>query len=371
MPSNFVRTLRHPVVLAVFPAAALVLLTLSGALVPLQTECPDSALSAPHYSAVANHVLLVSVDGLHPEAIDALGPAGAPNFYRLRNEGAWTNNARTDPDHSVTLPNHVSQLTGRMVGGACGHRWTDNRSPKPNSTIHLNKGFYVNSVFNVLNAFQRRGVLFASKKKFALFPTTYGEGAEGVIDRYVQHANTDTLVSFFTDELVSTRFAFGFLHLRDPDAAGHKFGWSLSADSEYLQAVCRVDRLIGQLLQTIEEDTFLSGQTALIVTADHGGRGKRHRAQNDPHNFTIPFYVWGAGASAADLYSVNLSNRANPGARQVGRRSELQPIRNGDAANLALGLLGLPDVPGSTINRQDTRLAVGKDDSPRFTNATR
>lgn len=321
--------------------------------------CPDTASMAPPRPAVARHVILVSVDGLHSEAVDALGPTGAPNFYRLRNEGAWTNNARTDPDHSVTLPNHVSQLTGRVVEGACGHGWTSNGNPRPGSSIHLANGAYEHSVFDVVHAFGHRGVLFASKSKFRIFPMTYGEGANGAIARYEHDANTDTLVSQLVEELEATRFAFGFLHLRDPDAAGHKFGWESEASSEYLQAVQRVDQHLGRLLSAIDQNPFLQGQTALIVTTDHGGRKKGHGRANDPENNTIPFYVWGVGATGADLYSLNERHRQNPGTHRVGRRSKVQPIRNGDAANLALGLLGLPDVPGSSINRYDERLVVG------------
>ena len=60
--------------------------------------------------------------------------------------------------------------------------------------------------------------------------------------------------------------------------------------------------------------------------------------------------VWGIGvARGTDLYALNPGDRRDPG---VGRPTYagVQPIRNGEVANLVLDLLDLPSVPGSTTN---------------------
>ena len=60
-------------------------------------------------TSVTRHVVLVSIDGLRPDAISAYG---APTLGRLLNEGAYTLAANTIHP-SKTLPSHTSMLTGQ------------------------------------------------------------------------------------------------------------------------------------------------------------------------------------------------------------------------------------------------------------------
>ena len=71
-------------------------------------SAPQPAQPLPQTS-VSQHVLVVSIDGLRPDAIAAYS---APTLQRLIREGSYTLSATTI-DPSTTLPSHTSMLTGQ------------------------------------------------------------------------------------------------------------------------------------------------------------------------------------------------------------------------------------------------------------------
>jgi hypothetical protein len=318
------------------------------------------ACAAPEAAAAQDvtRVIHISVDGLRPDAVEALGPALCPSFHRLMVEGAFTLNARTDCDFTNTLPNHTCQLTGRHVLGPDGHGISFNSDTS--ATIEEIHGSYVAGIFDVVHDNGYETALFTGKGKFDIFdrswdstsgaPDTTGEDdGRDKIDDYLYLWNTPDLVDSFLSLLDSSSSGYFFLHLRDPDSDGHAYGWE---SPEYLQTVVRMDGLLGGVISAVESDPALASSTALIVTADHGGTGTDHSDPYDPDNYTIQFQVWGPSVPAgADIYALNPSNRADPDLSQPVCGDPLPPVRNGEAANVAASLLGLTPVEGSTIGR--------------------
>lgn len=318
-----------------------------------------SQAEQPVWALPSNYVIHVSVDGLGSSYMQTLiNDSRGPNFRRFQLEGAGTLNARNDYDITVTLPNHVTMATSRGIQGTTGHNWTSNSDPSAGQTIHSNKGSYVASVFDVAHDNGLRTGLFAGKSKFSLLDTSYNAtyGAADVtgpdngrdkIDTYGYNSSTQTLLNGFLNTMVSNPYQYSFFHITDPDTTGHSSTWGSAA---YYNTLATVDGYLGQILNTVSSNAVLNGHTTIILTADHGGVGTDHSNAADPLDYTIPFYAWGQNAGAGiDLYSLNLNTRLNPG---TGRPtySGMQPIRNGDAGNLALDLLGLGAIPGSTIN---------------------
>ena len=65
---------------------------------------------------------------------------------------------------------------------------------------------------------------------------------------------------------------FLFIHFDDVDHAGHHFGWK---SPEYFDAVEQIDGLIGQVIEAVDQ-IGIRQHTLLMMTADHGGKGKSH-----------------------------------------------------------------------------------------------
>ena len=327
----------------------------------------------PAAAAEPRYVIHISVDGLRSDAITTLGPAVLPNFYRLRREGAVTDNARTDYGWTITLPNHTSQLTSRPVNGPSGHQYIANKDPDPGATLETNAGSYVASVFDVVHDHGLRTALFSGKTKFVIYEQSYNArtGARDVtgadngrkkIDAFVINRKSSKLVSAYVQAMADRPFEYSFVHLVDPDTTGHARTWDLTTSprSAYLDAVQAVDGCLGTILQMIDTTPALKSHTTILLTTDHGGEltTRSHRAAIKADNYIIPFYAWGAGVTRGDLYLLNPTTRRDPRRLRPDYSEAVQPIRSGEMANLALKLLGLPAVPGSTINAaQDLRVS--------------
>jgi predicted AlkP superfamily pyrophosphatase or phosphodiesterase len=81
-----------------------------------------------------------------------------------------------------------------------------------------------------------------------------------------------------------------FVHFDHVDHAGHGFGWK---SPEFFQAVEEVDGLIGNLLAALSE-AGIREKTVVIMTADHGGKGKSHGSPT-MEELEIPIIMVGPG----------------------------------------------------------------------------
>lgn len=320
----------------------------------------------------------MSVDGLRPEMLAGELLNDHPSMGRLL-RGAHTLDARTDPDVTVTLPNHVGMATGRLFAGPAGHNWLGNGDPPaPGSggTLAEMHGAYVPSMFDVAHDAGATTALIASKPKFVLFENSYNAqyGAADVtgsdqgrdkIDRCTITPDCEDVarqaLAFLRVAATQEKRSLSFVHFSEADAAGHAKGWDLADASAYRQAVRRIDRAIGAILASIDSEALLRGHVAIILTTDHGGGDPplTHTNKNSPLNFTIPFAVWvGADEDARDLYELNAKLRTRPSAASNPTATESAPIRSADAANVALMILGFEAVPDSCVNaRQDLEVA--------------
>jgi arylsulfatase A-like enzyme len=116
-----------------------------------------------------------------------------------------------------------------------------------------------------------------------------------------------------------------FVHLPGVDSAGHAKGWGGEAQ---MAAIAAADKAVGQVLAALDE-AKLTDSTFVLVSADHGGAGRTHGA-NDPRSRHIPWIVRGPGIRQD--YDLTLD------AKLV--------INTEDTFATACWLLGIPPEPG-------------------------
>jgi hypothetical protein len=325
----------------------------------------------------ASHVVQISLDGLGAVYLRNYvtnAPEQFPTFVRLMNEAAYTMNARCDFYASETIPNHCTMFTGRPVlqppglANTIHHGYTNNGLPSPIETLH-NSGntnvSYKFSMFDVAHDYGRTTAFYAGKTRLLICERSYNDtnggpdlvGIDNGRDKLdyssVINASGAAIVSQ-VDTIVAhlsspTPMEYIFIHIAEPDLTGHATSWDSPAWSNMVRTV---DTQLGRIVDAIDTNPVLQNQTALIITADHGGGGVTPNNHVEPahiSNYTIPFFLRAPGISGGmDLYGL-FSNRADPGTSRTDYTTQPQPIRNGDASNLALSLMMLPPIPGSLM----------------------
>lgn len=350
--------LQSPALVAV--VAFLLALPLSGYAAPFDSVHPKTSR--------ISHVLHISVDALGGKYLAefiANSPQDFGSFKRLIDEGASTLNARTDYTHTITLPNHTCMLTSRPVRTPdawpqwAGHYWELNvefpNTGSPESLHAANPfGTYIVSTFDVVHDNGLSTALYSGKTKFSLYTISYGPQFGASHPRGSNKIDYSILMekiheSALQDLKLHTP-AYAFIHYPEPDLAGHAFGY---LGPEYRNSVKSVNDSLRDLLELIDTEQEWKNRTVIVLSADHGGAPgtKGHSRPDVFYNYAIPFIVWGHGiAQSADLYEMNRSSRVDPGDERPEYAPSGQPIRNGDGGNLSLKLLGLPAIPGSSIN---------------------
>jgi arylsulfatase A-like enzyme len=267
------------------------------------TTTAAGSLSAVGTSGATDHVVIVSVDGLRPDAIIRFKAA---MIGRLAREGSHSF-AATTINPSKTLPSHTSMLTGEGPEEH-GIKWNTNETDTHSHVA-------VPTVFALARERGLRTAAFFSKGKFNHLEVP------GTLD-HTQAPNgngrwsAERTVRDVERYLAKTRPNLLFVHLGEPDYAGHFWGWM---SWMYGRAVRTADAAVARLVAA-SDGAFGAGNYTFLLTADHGGHGRTHGSDR-PEDVTIPWIVWGEGVRSG---------------------TELpRGIRTMDTAGTALWLLGV------------------------------
>ncbi len=265
---------------------------------PAPIELPPTE-TPPPAAPKAKHVVIISVDGLRPDALDL---AYTPALDSLRDKGAYSPNAQTI-SLSITLPSHASMLSG-VTPDKHGIQWGVPYIGWPGMTGPTLLSIAHDAGYSTAMAFGK------DKLNYLALP--------GSVDEIFGTDTHDTDVKNHAVEFIEAGLpTVLFVHLPDTDRVGHAYGWM---SEEQLGAITFADGLIGEIVTALNNGGYLDS-TLLIVTADHGGHGKNH-GDDSPLDRTIPWLAVGPGVGHSESLTT--------------------PIDTVDTAATALYFLGLP-----------------------------
>lgn len=234
---------------------------------------PASGQAAGGATAVApvRYVVIMSFDGARADAVRQAMPAALV----ARAAYSWT--AQTTLPSS-TLPAHTSMLTGLSP---------DVHKVLFNSWIPARGYIALPTVFSVVTSGGGVAAAFVAKSKMLFLA---GPGTVAAAEYVAFPANDEVEVARQAARyLAQVRPHLLFIHMADPDAAGHASGWM---SAPYLAATRKIPDAVSVVLDTLSR-MFALQNSLVIVTADHGGHGLTH-GSDDPQDMTIPWLAFGA-----------------------------------------------------------------------------
>jgi arylsulfatase A-like enzyme len=285
---------------------------------PPPTKTPLPASPSPTVVPPApRRVVIISEDGMRP---DALSPELTPRHIELMHEGATAKVAETIPE-SDTLPSHASMLSG--VGAQAHGLWW-------NSYQATRGHIHVPTVFSAAHERGLRTAMIVGKPKLLHI------ASPGTVDHFERPSYLCAGVARAAAEYFTAQQPdLLFVHFSDPDEYGHSDGWM---SPKYQAAVHAADSCLATVLDAIDASS-VGSTTLVIVTADHGGHGKRHSDGREAVDREIPWIVRGPGIPRDTLLE-----------------GTVETVDTAATTLAALGLPALPHMNGSTRFKFPPRL---------------
>jgi predicted AlkP superfamily pyrophosphatase or phosphodiesterase len=212
-------------------------------------------------AAPLNNVMIISIDALHPAA---LNETTTPVIYKEMRAGAYTlNGFSTNPPK--TLVSHTAMFTGMGPdeSGKSDNQWQPGEPTIARQTI-FNSAKRNGFLTGYLYSKQRLGYLVNEAVD------VYRWSREDAID----------LAEAFVGK---PGRHFVFLHVSGLDFVGPEYGW---LSPEYIEELSYIDEYLTPLIRLVKEQK----NYVIIITSDHGGHDKIHGSQH-PDDFRLPFVI--------------------------------------------------------------------------------
>jgi predicted AlkP superfamily pyrophosphatase or phosphodiesterase len=238
------------------------------------------SLQAASAQSLERHMIVIGVDGL---SVDGVRTAKMPHLRKLMARAAWTLEAR-GVIPTLSSPNWASVIDGAAPEQ---HGITSNgylRHMVEIEPVCRDAEGMFPTIFEILRM-QRPTSRIAVFHDWKGFADLVEKGAPNVMQHEPGAARTTAAAIEYWKH---NRPDLMFIHLDNVDQAGHDSGWT---SHSYYQAVEEADQHIGQIVAMLEEQGAVNS-TYLLVTSDHGGKGRNH-GKNSLAEIQIPWILAG------------------------------------------------------------------------------
>jgi predicted AlkP superfamily pyrophosphatase or phosphodiesterase len=234
--------------------------------------------------AGAQHVVVIGVDGLSPDGIQN---AATPHLHQMMKTGASTLHARAVMP-TVSSPNWASMIMGAgpEQHGVTTNDWQPNKFEIAPTAVGSAGTFP--TIFGLLRS-QRPSSRIACFHDWEGFARLFEQKAADIVEHPKGPEQTTHRAIAY---LKQKQPEFTFIHLDHVDGAGHDHG---HGTPQYYKAVAEADRLIGLVLEGLKE-AGMAKNTVVLITADHGGKGKGHGGTT-MGEIEIPWILTGPGVA--------------------------------------------------------------------------
>lgn len=229
-------------------------------------------------------VLLVSIDGLRPDAI-----MNNDFIKNLIENSSYSLNAKTIYP-SITLPAHTSMFYGVE---ASVHGVTTNSSAKY-PTLR-------NGITETLTEAGKSCAMFYDWGELATLTNedsvkhTYINGGVAVSGKEKYEASATESTNSVIEHIEKTPTDFTFLYYGLTDEMGHTYGWM---SDKYYWAIDFVFNNLQRVLNSLPEEYVV------IITSDHGGGGdygEKNHGSWHPNDMIIPLFIKGKNVESGIL----------------------------------------------------------------------
>lgn len=248
------------------------------------------------------HVILIGIDGLGAYGITE---NDLPCLGKVMEESAYTLKCQAVLPTSSS-PNWASMMMGAtpVEHGITSNAWRPNKQTITPACTGKKKNGKDSGIWPTIYSQVREAKPDARITVFndwwyydrLIQPSVLSKHRRAGLFKIAAHKGYLQVTKWMAKEIRKHRPTLAMVHIDVVDHVGHDIGHKTP---EYYEAVRKVDAELVQIFEAIKE-AGIEDETAVIITADHGGVGHGHGGDH-PDELNVPWIIKAPGVKSGEL----------------------------------------------------------------------